>query len=446
MTVICLRDEGFNVFRVQKDTGSVTGHTADTVTDSAKAWTPNEWQDHAVRFTSGNHNARSYNIISNTADTLTCTIPLGSSVSGENIDTGDGGTKIFSGTLADPVDVGTLSITDTVETFTDNGDGTLTGDQTGSGTITYATGAWSVTFNTAPTGGQAITADYDPVFNFNCDGGLANGNTFEIIEQGKDLVQNATPGGSADLADQPIITTVALSNQGFFIFVSAGLPGITYEVTALVNHGVTSSGAGWTLDDWVGYRIEFTDGALAGNDYVICHNSAANIFGQSIDFPGAGVLVGDHFKITAHFIDLVEDATPGGGADLSDQAVMPVAVMSGEGFYIFVSPYGAPATIYEISSLVDGGLKVADIDWLDNIFATGYRIEFTDGVLSGQSFVVSRNTGEEMYSAGIEFSDEGVLAGDHFKLTLDYIDLKEKKWLLLRHHRMTGGLTHRPSR
>ena len=562
MTVICLRDEGFNVFRVQKDTGTVTGHTADTVADSAKAWTPNEWQNHAVRFTSGNHDGRSYNIISNTADTLTCTVPLGSSVSGENIGTGDGGTKIFSGTLADPVKTGTLSITDGVEIFSDNGDGTLTGDQTGSGTITYTTGAWSVTFNAAPAGGQAITADYDPVFNFNCDSGLAVNDTFEIISQGEDLVQNATPpgsaditdqavstiavmnnvgfylyldptggatftvtalvgdgvednteswttdewigsrieftsgalsgqsffissntdddiysqgisfsaagvlvndtftithtffkevlnttpGGGADLTDQPIIQTVSLYSEGFFIFVSARLPGITYEVTALVNHGVTSSGAGWTLDDWVGYRIEFTDGALSGNDYVICHNSAANIFGQSIDFPGAGALVGDHFKITAHFIDLVEDATPPGSDDLSDQGVVPVVVMEGEGFYIFVSPYVAPATIYEISSFVDGGLKVADVGWLDNVFATGYRIEFTDGVLSGLSFVVSRNTNEEMHSTGIDFSDEGVLAGDHFKLTLDYIDLKEKKWLLIHHHRFTGGLAHRPTR
>ena len=119
--------------------------------------------------------------------------------------------------------------------------------------------------------------------------------------------------------------------------------------------------------------------------------------------------------------------------------------MEGEGFYIFVSPYVAPATIYEISSFVDGGLKVADVGWLDNVFATGYRIEFTDGALSGQSFVVSGNTNEVMYSAGIDFSDEGVLAGDHFKLTLDYIDLKEKRWLLIHRHRFTGGLTHRPT-
>ena len=558
MTVICLRDEGFNVFRVQEDTGVVTGNTADTVTDSAQAWTPNEWVNNAARFTSGNHSGRSYNIISNTADALTCTIPQGSAVSGENIDTGDGGTTIFSGTLADPVKTGTLSITDTVETFTDNGDGTLTGDQTGSGTITYTTGAWSVTFNTAPALGQAITADYDPVFNFNSDGGLANLDTFEIVSPSADLVQNATPPGSADLTDQAVSTVAVMKDSGFYLYLDA-TGGATFTVTSLTGAGVTVSGAGWSTDEWVGsrieftsgilnglsffissntdddiyseginlgtagalatdtfkithtffreaenatpggsaslpeqpiigtiniqdegfclyldtlhgatftvtalvaggveddtqtwsvnqwigYKIEFTSGVLSGNDYVICHNSATRIHGQGVHFSDSGVLVGDTFKIVPFFFLLVEDADPVSTADLSDQGVVPVVVMDGEGFYIFASPYVAPATIFAISSLVGGGLKVIDAGWLDNIFATGYHIEFTDGALSGLDFVVSRNTDEEIYSAGIDFSDEGVLAGNHFKLTLDYLDLLEKTWVSIRHHRMTGGLTHR---
>ena len=560
MTVICLQDEGFNVFRVQEDTGSVTGHTADAVTDSAKAWTPDEWQDHAVRFTSGNHNGRSYNIISNTADTLTCTIPIGSSVSGENIDTGDGGT-VFSGTLADPVKTGTLSITDTVEIFTDNGDGSLTGDQGGSGTITYLTGAWSVTFNTAPAGGQAITASYDPMFNFNCDGGVANLDTFEIISPGEDLVQNSTPPGSADLTDQAVSTIAVMESEGFYLYIDT-TGGATFTITSLTGEGITVSSAGWsadewigsmieftsgalngqsffissntdddiyseginldtagasvndtfkithtffrevenatpgssadliaqpiigtidiqgegfclyldtlhgatftvtallsgaieddtqnwTLDQWVGYKIKFTSGVLSGNDYVICHNSATRIHGQGVHFSDSGVLVGDTFKIVPFFFLLVEDADPVSTADLSDQGVVPVVVTKDEGFYTFVSPYVAPATIFAISSLVGGGLKVIDAGWLDNIFATGYHIEFTDGTLSGQSFVVSRNTDEEIYSAGIDFSDEGALAGDHFKLTLDFIDLLEKKWISIRHLRMTGGLSHRSFR
>lgn len=45
-----------------------------------------------------------------------------------------------------------------VETFTDNYDGTLTSDKGGSGTINYATGAYSITFNAVTTG--AVTSDY----------------------------------------------------------------------------------------------------------------------------------------------------------------------------------------------------------------------------------------------------------------------------------------------
>ena len=86
---------------------------------------------------------------------------LKTQVTGEVLATGDGTTTTFSGTLANyTVKAGTLTITDGTETFTDNGDGTLTGDAGGSGTINYETGEYSVTFNTAPASGTDITADY----------------------------------------------------------------------------------------------------------------------------------------------------------------------------------------------------------------------------------------------------------------------------------------------
>jgi len=86
-------------------------------------------------------------------------------VSGESIGTGDGSTKTFAGTLAFKAGGSTrtcfgIVITDTVETFTDDYSGNLVGDQGGTGTINYATGAYSVTFDTAPTNLQAITGDY----------------------------------------------------------------------------------------------------------------------------------------------------------------------------------------------------------------------------------------------------------------------------------------------
>lgn len=66
----------------------------------------------------------------------------------EVIATGNGSTKAYSGVIAHhPIQPGTLVITDGVESFTDDGLGRLTGDDGGSGTIVYATGAYSLSFN-----------------------------------------------------------------------------------------------------------------------------------------------------------------------------------------------------------------------------------------------------------------------------------------------------------
>jgi len=83
-------------------------------------------------------------------------------VAGEVLDTGDGSTKTFTGTVSNvPLRAGDLSVTDGTESFTDNSDGTLTGDAGGTGTINYTTGAVSVTFNANVTNLQDITMGYD---------------------------------------------------------------------------------------------------------------------------------------------------------------------------------------------------------------------------------------------------------------------------------------------
>ena len=83
---------------------------------------------------------------------------------------GDGSTATFAWTqsiatadsvpLGSRIKKGTVSVTDGTETFTDNGDGTLTGDAGGSGTVNYETFAISVTFNANVTNSQAITVAY----------------------------------------------------------------------------------------------------------------------------------------------------------------------------------------------------------------------------------------------------------------------------------------------
>jgi len=84
-------------------------------------------------------------------------------VTGENVGTGDGVTTTFTGTFAVVGSGKTImypSISDTVETFVDDRNGNLVGTLGGTGTINYATGAFSITFTTAPAGAQAITASY----------------------------------------------------------------------------------------------------------------------------------------------------------------------------------------------------------------------------------------------------------------------------------------------
>jgi len=71
--------------------------------------------------------------------------------------TGNGVLQTFSGTIDEvPVRVGSVSVTDGVETFTDNSDGTLTGSAGGTGTVNYWTGAISVTFFGIPALGAEV--------------------------------------------------------------------------------------------------------------------------------------------------------------------------------------------------------------------------------------------------------------------------------------------------
>ena len=53
------------------------------------------------------------------------------------------------------------------ESFTDNGNGTLTGSSGGTGTINYTTSAWSITYNSNPGASRTISASWDGVHSRN---------------------------------------------------------------------------------------------------------------------------------------------------------------------------------------------------------------------------------------------------------------------------------------
>jgi len=76
--------------------------------------------------------------------------------------TANSATAGFNTTLGGiPVRAGSVIVEDGVEVFTDNGSGTLTGDQGGTGSINYLTGVLNVTFNTAPVTGVDINVSYE---------------------------------------------------------------------------------------------------------------------------------------------------------------------------------------------------------------------------------------------------------------------------------------------
>lgn len=86
-------------------------------------------------------------------------------VSSEILGTGNASDVTFAGTLAFKAGGAKRTcfgvvVTDGVETFTDDFNGVLTGSEGGTGTINYATGAISVTFNTAVAGSTNVLVDY----------------------------------------------------------------------------------------------------------------------------------------------------------------------------------------------------------------------------------------------------------------------------------------------
>ena len=84
-------------------------------------------------------------------------------INDESLATGDGAHTAYTSTLTyKPVIAGTLVITDGVETFTDDGDGSLVSSISAgnTGTIVYTTGVYSVVFQTNVVNGVVVYGDY----------------------------------------------------------------------------------------------------------------------------------------------------------------------------------------------------------------------------------------------------------------------------------------------
>lgn len=127
----------------------------------------------------------------------------------DNIATGDGVTTNFIGGLQNPpIIIGTLFITADDPTgfqqvVTDNGDGTLSGD--GTGTINYLTGAYNVTFTTAPASIAVIYAKYQ---------GYASNRPQGVLFFNNEFTLRPVPDQAYHILMQGYIKPVSLTNDG----------------------------------------------------------------------------------------------------------------------------------------------------------------------------------------------------------------------------------------
>ena len=90
-----------------------------------------------------------------------CTTYRFQTVGAYQVATGDGVTKGFAGQLTSVPGICGVGFSDSVETFKCEEDGTLLGTYGGKGSVSYTSGVYSVTFNTAPEENAQIGVYYD---------------------------------------------------------------------------------------------------------------------------------------------------------------------------------------------------------------------------------------------------------------------------------------------
>lgn len=289
---------------------------------------------HAFHFyKNGGTKAVVVRVVADDAATADCF--LSESVTGEALTTDpafDGVETAFllvgaNGLNITPVVAGTLVVTTTGgggndEEFTDNGDGTLTGDDGGSGTIDYDTGEITLTYNVAPTGGDTATAAYDyKTFGFEMLWPGAAGNEFDVRIVGDPVFENQatasftrfeievrrTENGEVDVKEQftgivfddasseNFVTTVLNDNQNGSRIVA---------VTAFGNNVNPSSLAGTAVSAEVLTETPAYDGTERAFDYTLANSLNPTSLQASIALAENGVSVGTGVAGTAQTAQL----------------------------------------------------------------------------------------------------------------------------------------------
>ena len=138
-------------------------------------------------------------------------------IAAEVIGTGNSSLTTFSNTLTKkPVEPGSVSVTDGVETFNDDGLGRLVGSAGGSGTIYYESGEISVTFNAAP-GAVDIETTYVTAIDGILDEAVDTAKTASAtyIPHGS-VRRDALKVGAASPADPDVTALKRLTKKGIY--------------------------------------------------------------------------------------------------------------------------------------------------------------------------------------------------------------------------------------
>ncbi|GAI97931.1 unnamed protein product, partial [marine sediment metagenome] len=190
----------------------------------------------------------------------------------ETIGTGTGSIFTFAGTLDYfPIVAGTLVITDGTETFNDDG---LGGFVAATGSINYATGAYSVTFVSAPTTVVGAVYDRDVVI-------IESSSSFETDELGSFTKEFDIPDFPYGVNAYTIRAQDA-SNMDTVTFTIGASISVTPEEgpTGTV---VTVDGRGWTTGSTMTFMLD-TDPAEVVNDATI--TVSGGMFSADIVIPG----------------------------------------------------------------------------------------------------------------------------------------------------------------
>jgi len=192
-------------------------------------------------------------------------------------------------TANSPLEPGTVTVKDTsvVETFADDGAGTLTGDQGGSGTVDYNTGEITVTFNAAPAA-EPILCGYSYVlFQFDMKWPGDANNDFRITLDGSPLYEDAATASftrfdltiwekDSDGVYQEVKTFTELvlddANDADFIAtvindVGAGSDDITVTATGNNQNPTTMEGTATAAE--VVVEVPAYDGAVKAHAYTL---------------------------------------------------------------------------------------------------------------------------------------------------------------------------------